>query len=334
VRARRLRALVALGAAGLSLSACSAAPPATVSGRPSASIAVPLRVVGCTPAALCVAVGNSSTGVGPSSTGEVREPNGAWRALRVPGLAGAQISSAACWSQGCLLAGSQATGDLVWRFHGAARAMTPAAAPRDAVGISALDCTRAGVCVALDQTASGAAARLLVTSDAAQSWSPAVTLAWTTGLSVTALACSSADDCLVAATDGTRATLERTRDGGVTWSRAVLPRGWRALSALWCDAARCAGLATEGSHVLVAWHQGGRWRALATPGVPRALACTRSARCVVAGSRGSSPWVATVVDATMTSARLRYVPSVPVAASCARRTCAVVAPDTVLSLRP
>ncbi len=336
-RGRTWGALAALVGSAALLSACGttgAARAPRVTGLPSISISVPLGLVACQPTGTCVAVGQSTTGIGPSATAEVHSASGTWRAMRVPGLVGSAITGGSCWDQGCLFVGSQPSGDLVWRYHPASVAMTRAHAPADAVGLSQVDCLAGGTCWALDATASGGAARLLATSDGATTWTSPLTLTWTTGLSVRALACTSAQACLVAATDGHVVTLERTGDAGASWTALAHPQAWSDLSSLQCFARGCWALARVGARTELVHQVHGRWRSVPVTGSPGALACTTQERCVVVGTHSGAPWVATVTSGVATSARLRYVPSAPVAVACGERRCAAVASATVLSLTP
>jgi hypothetical protein len=81
--------------------------------------------------------------------------------------------------------------------------------------------------------------------------------------------------------------------------------------------------------------RGRHWRTTDPHATVASVACTSAHACVVAGADAAGhPWLATWRGDALTTARLRYVPSAPVAVACGRRTCAVVAVSTVLSLVP
>lgn len=336
--------LAGLALAGLVLASCastSAVVHPLVVGTPSASIAVPLGTVACTPGATCVAVGASSLGVGASSTGEYRRPDGLWVALPVPGLVGAAITTGGCWAGGCLLAGRQVRGDLVWRFHVAAHAVTLAAAPTGGAGIAAIDCVSGGVCLALDTTTDGVT-RLVTSPDGATSWGAPSELAWADGLTPTALSCVDATTCVVAATRTASATsssvlIESTRDGGATWSAGSAPTTWRRVTSLSCRPHDCLAIATTatGTRVARSADRGAHWRVRDPHALARAAACTTAGHCVLVGTTTTGqPWLATLRADQLVAATLRYVPSSPVAVACGTRTCAAVGVATVMAVAP
>ncbi len=336
---RPWRAVTGVLVAGLTLAGCGTAISGThVLGSPSRSISVPLRVVACTAANSCVAVGTSGSDVGPSSVGEFRRPNGTWVPLNVPAALSSVLGSAACWANACLVGGTQPAGDLLWTYDASTKSISPAPTPRGGLGISALSCYSDQSCAAVDSTGIVGDSRLSFTSDGGATWTSPLPMKWSANDSITSLSCSDALDCLAAATglDG-RALVEVTHDGGGSWAARTLSADWNSLSSLTCVGLRCVGLASSanGSSVERTQSFGRGWSAIPLNARTNALACTSFTLCVLVGqTNAQAPWLATLHHRAVTVASLRYVPSPLTSVACGTKVCAAIAVSTVLALRP
>lgn len=339
--ASRLRTPWRVGTLGLltsvALAGCTTATAQpTVRGYPSSSISVPLHVVACTTTDTCVALGTSGADAAPSSVGEVRRANGTWTALYVPPALSSLLSSAACWSSGCLIGGTQPTGDLLWNFDAPHRSVVAASAPSGGLGISALSCFAPFACGAID--ASGAGARLSFTSDGGATWSLARAMAWTSNESPSALACSDALNCLASASGrGGSALLDVTHDGGATWTPLASANSWRSLSELSCRGLDCVGLAStsSGSALVRTTSFGQTWRVEPLDHTTNALACTRHARCALVGQLSDhGAWLAVLHARKLKPLVTRYIPAPLTSVACGTTVCAAINASTVVSLRP
>lgn len=342
VGARRAGLFVPLALlASAALSACGTsvvAPTVHVTGLPSLSISVPLRVVACTPTDTCVAFGTTGQQVEPLSVGEYRRASGPWTTLAVPSIPSSSVSSSSCWPQGCLVGGADPTGDLVWWYHAAAAAVTSATAPTDGHGVQAVSCFADQSCAIVDSTGPASSPRLWFTSDAAATWGVPTPLTWASADTVTSLACTSALDCLASAValDGP-ALLEVTHDGGTTWTQRSTPTSWTGVSSLSCHARRCSALAatTTNRKFVTSDDFGHHWSTYETTGTPAGVACTTAGHCVVVGQIGSQrPWLATLRAGSLVAGALTYVPSPLTNVACGTHVCAAIAVSTVTQLRP
>ena len=334
-----LRAATVITVAALALSACTTSQSITTSvrGTPSISVSVPLQTVACTTSNSCLAVGTSATGVGPSAVGEYQATNGKWSVVAVPPASSSQIAVASCWRTGCLLGGSQPSGDLLWRYNETSHTLVVVSPPAQGLGVSALSCAAALSCAVVDSSSNGQA-RLAFTSDGGSTWTTPVAVAWTTGDVVTSLACTTPSDCaLSATTPGHLAQLEVTSDGGSTWRARSTPSSWTSLMSLRCVLRQCVGLTTTAAQTnLVRSSNFTRtWRSVSLAATANAVACTSMNRCVLVGQTSSQrPWVATVRRDIVTTSRLQYVPSPLLDVACGATQCAAIGVTTVLSIRP
>jgi hypothetical protein len=337
---RRWRTLVVVGACAVALASCGTPHVVTphIIGTPSSSIDVPLGSVACTTSGSCIAVGGDASNVAPSSVAEVRHANGTWAVLTVPDTLSQSITSASCWSDGCLVGGAQSSLDSIWNYLQRGESLDVATAPHAGRGVSAIDCFASASCAVVDSTGIVGSSRLAFTSNAASTWSVPTPITWTLGDAVTALSCTDALDCLVAATTSTnQAVLEATHDGGTTWIPRTVPSTWRTLTSLTCEKLNCVALATTSTSSLIARTStfGRVWRSASLANVANSLACVRLSRCVVAGATSSQePWLATLKGLRATTLALKYVPSPLIDAACSVKVCAAVAPSTVLSFGP
>jgi len=333
--------LGSLALAGVVLASCastsSVSGAAPLTGVPSIGISVPLQQVACTSNNSCVAVGATSASLGPSTVGEYRLGSGRWIPLAVPSAVAAQMTTASCWSTGCLLAGAQATGDLLWSYQSATHSVNVLTAPTGGVDVSALDCYAALSCIMLDLDASGHA-RITSTLDGGVSWTSPTNLDWASGDSVTTLACHSVNDCLVGATTATNQTVvEVTHDAGFTWTALTTPSAWTSLTSLTCHVRSCVGLAAtaDGSRIVRTTTFGRVWHGVTIPAKNAALACSALQHCVAVGtSSAGSPWLAQVTHDVVTPRALKYVPSPLLDVACGTTTCAAIGVTTLLALKP
>jgi hypothetical protein len=313
-----------------------------VTGLPAISISVPLSSIACTTNNSCVTLGTSNLEVSPTSVGEYRLANGHWAALAVPTAdTSTVITSSSCWNDGCLFVGSQSSGDLVWRFDEADRAMTVATAPRSASGIESVSCFSAMTCAIFDFSKTGP--RFLTTDDGGTTWSTPVSLGVPSQDSVTSLSCTAELRCIASflnASNGIEVYV--SSDGGATWT----PRTtfstvtWAALTSLNCSKMKCLGLAklSTGWRIVRTDNFGRSWKKVASlHGDDLTLACTSLERCVVGGMtnfQSSVPSLATVTSGSVTAVRLKYVPSPISDVACGSKICAAIGVTTVLTLRP
>jgi hypothetical protein len=337
-RRRAWRLATGLALSGLALSACAATPEAVlhVTGQPSISISVPLRVAACTTSDTCFALGTTGDATTPTTTGEWRHARGTWSVLPVPEAPSATLDAASCWDHGCLAGGAGAAGDLVWRLSSDGGA-TNAAAPRGGRGVEAISCYGRGACTLVDSPGPSAAARWATTSDGGATWSAASPLGLAPGSVVTSLSCVDATTCLasVASSDSSTQVLV-TRDG-VTWTPRAIPATWRVVTSITCAGRRCVALVARRTDVRVAYSSnlGRSWSSVGAPRTVNALACTTSLRCALVGATPTrQALVARWRHGSVSAAVTRYVPSPFVDVACGTATCTAVAPSTVATIRP
>lgn len=309
-----------------------------VTGTPSLSINVPLQSVACTTSGSCVAAGADGSRAAPSLVGEVRHANGVWTALEVPNTPVTTISSAACWARQCLVGGTQPSGDALWLIVPSTQSVSVSPTPHAGRGISALSCFAPSSCAMVDTTGITGGARLSFTSDGGATWTTPQPMTWTVGQSVTALSCTDALNCLVAAMNPARQVrLEVTHDAGATWTVRPVPTTWTTLTSLTCAHLQCVGLVstTSGSLVVRTSTFARLWKNVSLANQANALACARLSRCVLVGQTASQgPWLATLKGRRVTNIALSYVPSPLIDAACGVKICAAVGVSTVLSLHP
>ena len=325
--------------AAVTLSACGTPTTSTprVDGVPSISVSVPLETVACTLHDSCVAVGSLAGSLGPPTIGEYRNAGGRWLGLTVPSTPSAVITSASCWTTGCLIVGAQPSGDLVWRYDSSTRSVSTPPAPRSSLGVSVVSCYAELSCAVVD-TGSAGTPQLLLTGDGGSTWTTPLTMTWAGGDSVTGLACRDEFACVASATSSTGLlNFESTSDGGVTWATVVESSTWTSLRSLTCWGPRCAALATtqRATRFVRTKNFGRTWSSLSLPESANTLACTTFAKCVVAGQTGSqAPWIARVHRGVLSAVSLRYVPTPVIDAACGTRVCAAIGPTTLMVLAP
>jgi hypothetical protein len=333
------RTATLLLSAGLVLSGCaSAVIDSHVIGSPSKSISVPLRIVACTSADSCIAVGTSGSASGTTTVGESRPKNGSWTSLVVPAAPSSMVTSSACWSDGCLIGGSQPSGALLWRYDAKGRSVRVATIPHAGQAVSAMSCFGDLTCAAVASTGVTDNFRLSFTSDGATTWSAPQPMTWSSGGAVMALACVDVDHCLATATVANASALvEATSDGGANWTKVNSSTSWISLSSLTCAKQHCVGLAStsNGSLVVRSGDFGQSWTSIGAGAMTSAIACTFASRCVLVGRvNAQTPWLATLHKKKFVAKSLLYVPAPLTDVSCGATICAAIAPNTVLTLRP
>jgi hypothetical protein len=331
---------VAIALAGAALAGCAATTihSSFVIGRPSISLDAPLQQVACTTSGSCLAVGVDDLGQAQASVGELRQGDGRWTAMVVPNASSQTITSSACWVSACLIGGSTSVGDSLWTYSPTSLTVSISPAPHGGRGVSALSCYAVGACAVVDSTGIAGDSRLSFSDDSGTTWTLPVAMPWTTDDAVTALSCTDALDCLVAATnDRSHVLLEVTHDGGLTWASRTVPSTWMTLTSMTCLQLRCVALASTSSDSLVVRTDTffRVWRDVSLTDSARALACTSLTHCVVVGQTASSgSWLATIKELRVKNVALKYAPSALVDVACSAKVCAAIGDSTVLSLRP
>ena len=174
-RARPGWSLVLVLAAGaLVLASCGTPAPKKavvlhLSGTPALSFATPLTSVACTRNDVCVAIGSSATGSGPTSVVEFATPHGNWFNVALPSSTSILLTSVSCTGSQCLLAGSSPGSDVLWLFDSHTHALSILAPPTGGIGASAVTCNQV-VCGLVD-TGTNGIPRFLTSTDAGTSWS-------------------------------------------------------------------------------------------------------------------------------------------------------------------
>ncbi len=327
---------LALGAA-LALSACGTSAPhaaSVIDGVPATSISVGLSEVACTTSSVCVAAGTSSLGVGPVASAQFMTPSGHWYPLATPASATPRLDAAACTASSCLFAGSLGRTDLLWRFDATTRQLTPATPPPGGIGVKVVTCDGVVNCALIDDGANGVP-RFSFSADAGATWSSPLPMTWAAGLNVTSLRCGAMFHCLASVATSTRALVQGTIDGGLNW----YPLGgaattWTALQLSWCHHRSCVALATGSSDAIVRTYDDGvTWATHPLHARVNSLSCISMRRCVAVGatSRGRA-WLARVNGSTVTSLKLRYVPTPLVAVACGTARCGAIGVTTLVSV--
>jgi hypothetical protein len=341
--ARSLGRITALcTVAGLVLASCATSTVTVkprVAGLPAISISVPLSIVACTTDNSCVAIGTSNLDVSPTSVGEYRTANGRWTTIVVPTAdTSTYIQTASCWSDGCLFVGSQSNGDLVWLYDATSHTLTPETAPTGATGINAISCYAAMSCAILDSSKAGS--RVLFTTDAGVSWSAPLSIGVPALDAASSLSCESAGRCTASFVNPSNGILiAASLDGDTPWQTVANSSTltWAALTSLNCAGRKCLGLAklSTGWKIVRTKNFGTSWSKVSSlSGSILSFACATLSRCVVGGEKDASPWLATVESKTVTTVKLKYVPSPIVDVACGSNICAAIGVTTVLTLKP
>jgi hypothetical protein len=332
----RPRPLLVIAVAGLALAGCASATVTTLAGVPSASVEVPLSVVGCTSADTCVALGTSNSASGPSALGEQRRASGTWHALSVPSAPSSRLAAMACSHTLCLAGGDQPSGDLLWRYDALTSTISVARSPAGGQGVVAMSCASDARCALVDVTSVVGPARLSFTSDAGATWTAPTTIPGTQDVTVTGLVCASETTCLVTASTGTHALATSTTDAGATWTALAVPSSWRTLSDLACWSSSCVALAQGQTSALVRSRDfAATWKSLALTSGTHALACTRATRCIAVGQSSSGAGaITTVVERHAQRVALDYAPTPLFDAACGAHVCAAIGASTLVATTP
>lgn len=334
-----MRASVLVFTAAIVLSGCTpAVTTLRVSGTPSIGIDIPLHTVACTTTGSCFALGTSGSATVPSTVGQYRQNNGTWSSLAVPSASSAVITAKSCWTTGCLVGGVEATGALVWDYNASSQSVSVLKAPAGGQGVRALSCYADAACAMVVDRGVNKASLLSFTTDGGVTWSPGTAMDWTSGETVTTLACTDPLACMAAAISSSNTLdVEVTHDAGLTWTPRTTPSSWSSLSSLMCVKLQCVGLSTspQSSFIVRTKTFGRRWETLRLPARANALACSTLRHCALGGERTSGdPWLATLDGMTLDVASLQYVPSPIADVACATSVCAAIGVTTVLTLRP
>lgn len=119
---------------------------------------------------------------------------------------------------------------------------------------------------------------------------------------LTGIACTGPSQCLAVGTDGPRALLARTGDGGSRWQRVAIPPSVTALSGLACaSSSDCLAVGTTGRHgvVLASADGGGAWTSRTVPSAVTSLSsvsCPAVATCWAVGDSGAGAVVVSTTD--------------------------------------
>jgi len=297
---------------------------------------VPLSTVGCTGSDSCVALGGDGSDVAPSTLGEVRHADGSWRPLGLPAVQAGVVSSSSCWSSGCLIAGSQSSGDLLWLYDATTRSVTPKAAPAAGQSVSSLSCFGVLSCALIDTKGITSGSRLSFSDDGGATWAAPVPIPWSQGSAPSSLSCTDGLDCLAVAAPGGLLTVEVTHDAGTAWTELAVPASWTTLTSLTCVALRCAALATTSTQSLVVRTRnfGTTWTEKPSRTGQRAGLChadpLRGSRSE--GRQGRLARHAAQLARNHRLARVRADTLVDV--SCGTKICAAISVSTVLALKP
>jgi hypothetical protein len=332
------RVAIVLAVGAVVLASCGSPTPAVVSphvsGTPALSFAVPLTNVSCTLNDVCVAIGSSSSGAGPSSVAEFATPHGLWLNLALPSTSSILLTTVACLGSQCLIGGSSPGHDVLWLFDSHGSSITPLAPPAQGIGVSSLTCD-ASTCALIDN-GPGGVPRMSVTSNAGTTWSTPAPLHFARSDAITTFSCGSPTSCALGLmTPAHVFSLYVSSDGGTTWNLETTPSAWTTLTSLTCQLRRCVALATTAttSELVRSTTFTSTWKIEKLPHSASSLACSAAARCVVVGQRsGGQAWLALAHGKTTTNVALRYVPSSLLAVACGSKVCAAIGVTTVVSL--
>ncbi|HEV3213470.1 MAG TPA: hypothetical protein VGZ03_08770 [Acidimicrobiales bacterium] len=333
------RVLVVVLLAGTLLAGCgtSTAPPPDGTGAPAISQTVTLSALACEPLAWCVAAGTDPASTSGVASIEVSAGGrGRWAPSATPPLPSTTLSTAACWTSGCLLGGAGPSGSVVVIVNPARKVASITSAHPPGSGIAALTCTAPARCLALVTATTDTA--VFATTDSGASWTQRASLP--AGLAVaTAASCANPADCVAVGTGpGGSAAAARSVDGGVRWRLAITPRGLQTYTSVTCGSPRwCLATARRpnGTAILLASTDGGLvWSAMATTiPSPAAVTCANVPTCVVAGGGAAGGEITVGVrTAHARPLTLVYVPDQIVAVGCATPVkCAAITPASTVS---
>jgi hypothetical protein len=332
------RVAVVLAVGAVVLSSCGTPTPTVtplqLSGTPASSFDVPLSNVSCTLNDVCVAIGSTSSGAGPTSVAEYATPHGHWLDLPLPSTSSILLTAVACSGSECLLGGSSPGHDVLWLFNSHGSSLTPLAPPAEGIGISSLTCN-ASTCALIDTGPSGVP-RFALSSDVGTSWSTPSALHFAKGDAITTFSCGSTSTCALGLMTLAHVfSLYESDDGGSTWSTETTPSTWTTLTSLTCQLRRCVALATttSTSQLVRSTTFARTWKTANLADTASSVACTTFTRCLVAGERPSGQaWLSLIRGKSTTDVRLRYVPSPLLGVACGSKVCAAIGVTTLVSV--
>jgi hypothetical protein len=332
------RVAIVLAAGAALLASCGTPTPAVtsihLSGLPALSFDVPLTNISCTLNDVCVAIGSSSSGAGPSSVAEFATPHGHWLNLALPSSSSILLTTVACSGSECLIGGSTPGHDVLWLFDSHGSSLTPLTPPALGIGVSSLTCN-ATTCALID-TGPGGVPRVSLSSNTGTTWSTTAPLHFAKSDAITTFSCGSADTCALGLmTPAHVFSLYVTSDSGSTWNLVTTPSTWTTLTSLTCQLRRCVALATTAStsQLVRSTTFARTWKIVKLAHTASSLACTTGAECVVVGQRASGQaWLSLVHGKTVRDVMLRYVPSPLLGVACGSKVCAAIAVTTLLSI--
>jgi hypothetical protein len=335
---RGWRIAVILAAGAVILASCGTPTPKAVSfhlsGSPALSFDVPLTNVSCTLNDVCVAIGSSSSGAGPSSVAEFATPHGHWLPLTLPSTSSILLTTVACSGSECLIGGSSPGHDVLWLFDSHGSTLTSLTPPAQGIGVSSLTCNSSS-CALID-AGPGGVPRFSVSSDTGTTWSTPEALHFAKSDAITAFSCGSASSCALGLMTLAHVfSLYVSNDSGSSWNLVVTPRAWTTLTSLTCGLRRCVALAatSSGSELVSSTTLARTWKVEKLKGAASSVACTTTARCVVVGQRTSGQaWLSLMHGKAATDVSLRYVPSPLVGVACGSKVCAAIGVTTLLSV--
>jgi hypothetical protein len=337
-RARCGRSLVLVLAVGaLVLASCGTPAPKKVSvvhlsGTPALSFATPLTSVACTRNDVCVAIGSSSTGSGPTSVVEFATPHGNWFNVALPSSTSILLTAVSCTGSQCLLAGSSPGSDVLWLFDSHTHALSILTPPPGGIGASAVTCNQVA-CGLIDTGANGVP-RFLTSTDTGTSWSAVEPLHFARGDAISDFTCASPTACALGlVTLSHEFSLYVTTDAGSTWQYQAVPSSWTTMTSLSCTAQKCDALASTASDSLLVRSTNftQTWKTITLADSASAASCTQLTVCVVVGQRTGEAWLSTMQRSTASPVKLKYVPSPLLGVACGAKVCAAIAITTLLS---
>jgi photosystem II stability/assembly factor-like uncharacterized protein len=317
------RSVQVLGPSTTSVPGTVAQVPVTTS--PAATSTVPASVVPTTRLVTSpTSTSSSSSSSVPAATTTTVDlaGSGTWTSHQVPTGDSSPLNAVACPSAteclavsgdpagqeaGTVLASSDGGATWTIAYTSSAPPTSPASGvPVDFDGIA---CPSTSVCVAIGTVASNNTTEAVAeqTTDGGHTWSQ-LSLPGTQISYPTAVACVSAQTCLIAGSDTSATTTNgsdpvviRTTDGGSTWSTVSVPSGMAQATSLWCSTTDFCLLGgagpgpTASSKALASTsHDGGvTWSAPVTSGdvLLASISCANAHYCVgVDGTDGTNTY--------------------------------------------
>jgi hypothetical protein len=335
---RGWRVAVVLATGAVILASCGSPAPSVatphLTGTPALSFDVPLTNVSCTLNDVCVAIGSSSSGAGPTSVAEFATPHGHWLNLALPSTTSILLTTVACSGSQCLIGGSSPGHDVLWLFNSHGSSLTALTPPAQGIGVSSLTCN-ASSCALID-AGPGGVPRMSLSADNGTTWSTPTPLHFAKSDAITTFSCGSASDCALGLMTLAHVfSLYVSTNGGSSWSLEITPSTWTTLTSLTCQLRRCVALAaTANTSELVRSTTFTRtWKGEPLTHSASSVACATNARCVVVGQRaGGQAWLSFVHDKATTDVALRYVPSPLLGVACGSKICAAIGVTTLVSV--